>query len=592
MIDHENKFWQRYKKGIEYLDSKRLVERSNRNWNFFIGKQWEGIESGDEELPFFNFIHRDITRMITTVYTNRMTVHYADMDGRTEVNGVPLDAIYDKLSHLHASKWEKSNQDVYSRLMVKNACVTGDGIQYYGTGNVEDLQLLDNTAVLYGDESEPKVQKQPYIIIHERRSVAEVKELARKNGLSEEEIALITPDDETENLIGNREEVQEISTRDSKKITLITHMEKKKEPVTSIMETPEGEMVQIYTGEMEDVVYVAKATKNVIVEPEHAIRGEASEIDKNLGKQGRALRLYPIVKMSWENFPNDARGVSQVEYKIPNQIEVNKTLARRSMVTKLSCYPRTVYDENSLTNPEALETVGTPLAVSSGGVNSIRDLIGYLEPANVSHEPKQLLDDILEITQELTGSGDTTTGNIELQRVAASAIQAVNDKAESMFDEVVANYEMAVEEQADLWVELWQVYSPNGLTVTMKEQVPVQSIDPMTGTPTIDYEEREVQREITKEELDLIKPTTRIDVSKDTPFTREAEQNWLDGALNSQQLTLEEYADIIPVNGVAPKVGLQKIIEKRKKQMEQQNQIQDPATYATQQWKAQDNIAQ
>ena len=114
----------------------------------------------------------------------------------------------------------------------------------------------------------------------------------------------------------------------------------------------------------------------------------------------------------------------------------------------------------------------------------------------------------------------------------------------------------------------------------------------MTGMPTIDYEEREVQREITKEELDLIKPTTRIDVSKDTPFTREAEQNWLDGALNSQQLTLEEYVDIIPVNGVAPKVGLQKIIEKRKKQMEQQNQIQDPATYATQQWEAQDNIAQ
>ena len=262
------------------------------------------------------------------------------------------------------------------------------------------------------------------------------------------------------------------------------------------------------------------------------------------------------------------------------------------MVTKLSCYPRTLYDENSLTNPEALETVGTPLAVSSGGVNSIRDLIGYLEPANVSHEPKQLLDDILEITQELTGSGDTTTGNIELQRVAASAIQAVNDKAESMFDEVVANYEMAVEEQADLWVELWQVYSPNGLTVTMKEQVPVQRVDPMTGMSTIDYEEREVQREITKEELDLIKPTTRIDVSKDTPFTREAEQNWLDGALNSQQLTLEEYVDIIPVNGVAPKVGLQKIIEKRKKQMEQQNQIQDPATYATQQWEAQDNIAQ
>lgn len=590
MIDTENKYWLRYKKGIEYLDSKNLVERTNRNWNFFIGKQWEGLESGGEELPFFNFIHRDIMRKVTTVYTNRMTVHYADMDGRTDVGGVPLEPIYDKLSHMFASKWEKANQDVLMRLTVKNSCVTGDGIQFYGTRNVEDVQLLDNTAVLYGDESEPSIQKQPYIIIHQRVSVKYAKELARKNGVPEEEISLITADDETENLVGNRDEVKEISSTDSKKVTLIIHMEKKSEPVTSAVETPDGRIMMVETGEMEDVVYVTKCTKNVIIEEEHPIRGEASQIDRNMGKQGRALRLYPLIKMPWENFPNDARGVSQVEYQIPNQIEVNKTLARRSMVTKLSCYPRTVYDENALVNAEALEKVGTPLAVS-GGVNSIRDVIGYLEPANVSREPKQLTDDILEITQELGGSGDTTTGNIDLQRVAASAIQAVNEKAESMHDEVVSNLQMAVEDLANLWVELWQVYSPNGLTVTVKEEVPLQSVDPMTGMPKIEFEEQEIQKEITKEELDLIKPTTRIDVSKDTPFQREAEQQWLDGALNSQQITLEEYAELVPVNGTAPKVGLQKIVEKRKQQMEQQNQMQDPATYATQQWEAQDNSA-
>ena len=41
------KFWLRYKKGLEYLDSKNLLNRSNRCWNFFIGKQWEDVEADE-----------------------------------------------------------------------------------------------------------------------------------------------------------------------------------------------------------------------------------------------------------------------------------------------------------------------------------------------------------------------------------------------------------------------------------------------------------------------------------------------------------------------------------------------------------------
>ena len=41
----ETKFWRRYEKGVEYLDIKNLVNRANKCWNFYIGKQWEGIEA-------------------------------------------------------------------------------------------------------------------------------------------------------------------------------------------------------------------------------------------------------------------------------------------------------------------------------------------------------------------------------------------------------------------------------------------------------------------------------------------------------------------------------------------------------------------
>ena len=37
----ETKFWRRYEKGVEYLDIKNLVNRANKCWNFYSGKQWE-----------------------------------------------------------------------------------------------------------------------------------------------------------------------------------------------------------------------------------------------------------------------------------------------------------------------------------------------------------------------------------------------------------------------------------------------------------------------------------------------------------------------------------------------------------------------
>ena len=577
------KFWRRYEKGKDYLDSKDLVNRTNTWWNFFVGKQWEGIESDGEELPFLNYIHPNVMRKVTTIYTNRMAVNYSDMDGRSD-----LQPVYERLSQMFSAKWEKANEDVLCRKSVKHGNITGDGLQYFPTGDVEDVQILLNTDILYGDESEPNIQRQPYIIIQERRSVEEVKELARQNGIPEEQIALIRPDNDNDRLLGNIDEVESSDSSDSMKVTMITHFEKKKEPLTEMMweDSEEGRVgTQIQVGER-DVVYVAKCTRSAMVEYERPIKCEPSPIDQANGKQGRALSRYPVIKFSWEEFPNDARGVSQVEGLIPNQILINKTLARRSMTTKNTAYPRMAYDSTMVANPEALMEVGMPIEVTSGGVQSVNQAVAYLNPAQSNDEPKRLTDDLLEITQELSGSGDTTMGNIDLQRVAASAIVAVNDQAQSMHDDTVANLQLFVEDMADLWVELWQVFNPNGMTVVMKQeqQVPITDpltgepmIDPMTGQPKMEAKETEVPIKITSEELDKIKPKTRIDVTKDNSFTREAQQQVIDGLLEKGLVSLEEWCELATDTSPVPKHGLEVILERRKAQEQMQKAQQEQA---------------
>ena len=547
-----NKFWERYEKGLDYIQKKRLIDRTNKNWNFYSGKQWDGIESGSEELPFLNFIKPTIKHKVSTVSQNNMVANYSDAEGREE-----LAEFYDKCNTLFSACWERANEDLELWSTMKEAAVTGDGIQYFGTADVGDMQRLPNTSVFYGDESQPNIQLQPYVIIQERLAVGKIKAIAEENGLSKEEIDQIVPDRETEHMVGNRDEVEDSSTSDESKATCIIHLEKK-----------------------DGIVHVARATKTVVFQPEKAIR----VINSN-GSDGRGMTLYPLLKISWEDFPNCARGLSEVEQLIPNQLEINKTLARRSMIIKLTAYPRIAYDGTVIANPEDLEKVGAPIEMQSGGVQSVNQAIAYLNPAQSNSDPKNYADDLLSISQELSGSGETAMGNINPNRVAASAIIAIRDQAALPLNEQVAKMKTFVEDMARLWIEIWAVYNPNGLDVL------VERIDEKTG------EKRKVLEKITKKEIDEMRPDIRVDTSQDNPWTKEAEQNWLDNVLEKGHIQFDEYIEASPEHGIVPKNKMQAILDERKAEQRRQMELEgnmlkqtegDAMAQATAAWEAQD----
>lgn len=524
-------YWKRYERGRDYIYKKNLINDTTKNWNFYIGKQWEGVESGGEELPSLQFIEGVIKYKVSTVSQNTMVAKFSDLEGREELNDA-----YEKMNQLFEASWEKSNMQQQLWSTIKDAAVTGDGIQYYGTSRVEDMERIENTNILYGDESQSDIQRQPYIILWQRRSVADIRAEARLNGIDEESIELILPDEETQDLVGNQDELESNLNVVDSKVTCIIYMEKKG-----------------------GIVHVTKSTKNVIYEPTHPIAVTNAD-----GTQGRGLSLYPLAKISWKDYPNDARGVSEVKQMIPNQLEINKTLARRSQIIKLTAFPRLAYNADAIGNAEDLEKVGAPIAITNGDAQSVNQLIAYLNPAQSNNDAKNYADDLLNLTQELAGAGETARGNIELNRVAASAVLAIRDQAALPLNEQVAKMKTFVEDLAKLWLEIWMVYNPNGM------QVMVEQEDPVTGEKT------KSMQAITKDELDAMKPNIRIDTSNDNPWTKEAEQTWLDNALANQHITFEEYVKLLPVGGIAPKAKLESIMAERQQQMMMQ-QAQEQA---------------
>ena len=509
--------WQKYEKCKNYMDGKSIVSKTERNWNFYIGDQWNGIKTGGQELPMLNFIKPIVQYKVSSVAQNAMTAVYSDMDANPS-----LQPVYEKLNKYWQQCWEKSKMNQAAWKALKAAAIQGDSYVYWEDADIlSPPTVIPNTCIFLSNENIDNIQEQEYIIVQERWSYDACVAHARKNKISEKEIKLITTDNDTQSQIFNKKEVDD-------KVTVLFYMEKK-----------------------DGVVRVGRATKTAIIEPVEPIQSMKD------GKPLKSLSVYPIIPYVWEQVPNSARGVGEVEQLIPNQLELNKTLARRSMAVSIGAYPRLAYDANAIENPEDLNKVGVAIAVNGGGAQSINQMISYLNATNISSDADKLSNDLLQITKDLAGATDYALGNVNPEQASGTAIIAVRDSAQVPLSEQVARYRQWAEDVSLLWLDLWIAYNPDGISFMA------------------DTEEGQIKVDITQEELNALKPTVRIDVSPDNQWTKLAEQQSLDNLFMNNQLTLEEYVGATPDNSSIPKAKLKAIIDKRK-QEQQMQQIQQP----------------
>lgn len=506
----ENEIWRKHERCKDYVLRKNLVANTEKHWNFYLGKQWEGLESGGEELPAMNFVKPIVKHKVSTVCQNNAAVNYSDAMGSEE-----LAEVHKTLSQIFSACWEKAEMDTNVWNMVKNGAIAGDSYAFFGTADVRDMQILSNTSVLLADEQNPNIQEQPFVIIRERLPVNKIKEIARANGTPEDEIETIKPDEDTDHLIHNRDDVEHKG--DDGKTTSLLYMEK-----------------------IDGVVHFAKCVKTCVYQPMTPIRSELG------GQAARGMTLYPIVNFVWEDAPNSARGKGEVAELIPNQIEVNKSLARISVSVKTSAFPRLAYARESVLNPDDLDKVGAAIEVTGNNAQSVNQMISYLSPMAMSSDARVFVNDLMTNTRELSGASDTALGNIDdPTRVAASAVIAINDQSTRSMNEQVAKVKKLTEDFARLWPEIWFTYNPAGMTVT-------REIDGVTVPLTI-----------AKEDMERLSPDIRVDVSQDNPWSKNAEQQAADNLLEKGHVTFEEYVELVPENGPVPKSKLKKLLEAR-----------------------------
>lgn len=501
--------WNEYQKGVDYNYRQDLYNKTDKNFKFYLGNQWENAKLGGIQPITLNIIQSIVKYKVGVVKTNSYQIYFNSDTYENDTERKKLQDLCDSLNRFANRTWEKNQVDKIVRNCVDDACIDSEGIVYFYEDNDNIVpEQVDKTNIYYGNENDDNIQTQPYIIISFRRTVDEVKEEAKKNGMSDEELEKIIPDEEYHEQAGKDKRVDEIS------------------PMCLVL-------LKLY--KKDGTIWAKKCTRLANVMN-----------DSNL-----KIKLYPVAHYNWIRVKGSSRGQGEVEYLIPNQIEINKTATRRALAVKLGAFPKLVANTKYIKNTKALNSVGTTIELNELNADDVNKVVNYLKPAQMSTDAYNLQKELIDDTQNLAGAGDNVTGNIDPTQTSGKAILAVQQASQQPINSQVEAYKTFIEDIARIWFEMLKAYSVDGIKLT-KEEKDYANDTTYDTQYILDYEE------LNKLELDL-----KIDITPKSAFDKYAMEVSLENLLSAGQITFEEYVNALPEDSTMPKSKLKEILKTR-----------------------------
>ena len=267
------------------------------------------------------------------------------------------------------------------------------------------------------------------------------------------------------------------------------------------------------------------------------------------------LKLYPLAHFNWEEKEGSARGEGEVRYLIPNQIEVNRTEVRRVLTVKYQAYPQKVVDSSRITNINALNQVGGIIMTNGQPVDDIHKVVGTLPPAQMSPDVVKLQEDLIQVTRELAGAGDTATGQVNPESASGRAILAVQQASQAPMTEQKESYKNFLEDLARIWLEYLIVYSVDGVNL---EEV---STDPMSGEEIVQLVH------VPQSVLEQLQASVKIDITPKGVYDKFAQEQTIEnlltqGLFNAQRVAeLDVYGSLLDDDSVAPKAKIKEAVQ-------------------------------
>ena len=503
----------RYDKGVMFNTQIGLYDTVTENENFFIGKQWEGVEANGLPTPVFNFLKRVTLFQIATISSDNLSMQATPLNSTSRYGLADLEQVTDVINKQFAEVFERNKIVTKVREFMRNAAVDGDGATYswfdpdMETGQEAKggivTEIIENTRIIFGNPNERNVQQQPYIIIPMRKQVEYVKNLAEKNGVKTDDIDSIRADSEA---YGNK--------------------------MDALTDDRVSMYIYLYRDFDTGTIHSYKCTQNVELEE-----------DKDT-----ELKHYPITWMNWDYIQDSYHGQALISQLLPNQKFVNKAFAMAMISLMTTAYPKIVYDKTII--PKWDSRVGAAIGVNGGDMNSIAKII---DPAQISPQISQFIDLAVNYTQNFMGASDAALGDTRPDNT--SAIIALQRASNAPLELVKLNMYESIEDLGRIYLDMMRVYYG-----TRYVQVKFLSKQEMNNQPLgMSIQDTNFNKPFDFSILNEIPMSLKLDVGASSYWSEITTVQTLDNLLMQGKIELVDYLERIPEGYVSKK---QELIDK------------------------------
>lgn len=505
-----------HQKMLGYNTAVNLDETVRANENFFIGKQWEGVDAKGLPTPVYNFLKQVVLFSVANITTDNIKMQATPL--ACERTPEDVERVAEIVNKEFDRLFEFNRVPNLVREYMRNAAVDGDSCLFtfwddtvdagFGLRGGIRTEIVDNMRVGFGNTACRDPQKQPYILIERREMTKELRRAAQEAGNPSWND--IHPDTENHNTDSYK--------NSSERSTVLLRMWKERKTGT---------------------VWACEVSGRVMLrEP-----------------WDMGLRLYPVTWINWDYIPDSYHGQALVTGLIPNQIFVNKLFAMSMISLMTSAFPRTVYDKTRI--PKWNNAVGAAIGVNGGDVSGVAKII---DPAQISPQIAQFIQTSVDYTRQFLGATSAALG--ETRPDNTSAIIALQRAASIPSEITKQNLYKSIEDLGRIYLDFMAAYYG-------KRKVQVSMPD--VGADILAFAGKDPEElETVLFDYGLLNEmpmALKLDVGASSYWSEMASVQTLDNLLMQDKITIEEYLERIP-DGYIPK--RQELIASRKRASQQQ----------------------
>ena len=207
---------------------------------------------------------------------------------------------------------------------------------------------------------------------------------------------------------------------------------------------------------------------------------------------------------------------------------------------------------------------------TNGTIEDVHKVVGVLQPAQMSQDVVQLQEDLINVTRDLAGAGDTATGQVNPESASGRAILAVQQASQSPITEQKESCKNLIEDFALIGIDYLTVFSVDGLKLEEKDT---------------DENGEEIIKivHVPQSVLEQLKPYVKVDVTPKGVYDKFAQEQTIENLLLQGYFTaervgeLEVYESLLDDDSVAPKMKIKDAIARIKEEQKKIAQIQAQA---------------